>query len=566
MLVLGLALGTLSPVVAQEGTPGSDPDEPPFSLPFADPPGPTTWLYEQHYGNTTAAFNYGDVWYEFGQGLHFGIDFEAPCGTPVLAIADGVVAYVDAEGFGAGPHNLVLDHPGTGYASLYGHLLQQPALIRGQTATRGQQIGLSGDPDGSCGSRPHLHLEIREEGYQVALNPVPFFDVNWHMIASIGPFTNGFQQDLDAPYRWMKLDDQPDVHFSANFLNNYSHPWPPRIELRAPVNPPVDRRLDPLPDEVTVSRAAVALDQWSLGAWWDARDPDAVYLIDAVPDQDAGVFRQPLDGSPRRYVQPAPPPLVSPDGSVTVEYVGGGNMRIERRLTGETWDVFTNGNYPAVSPDGTRLLWEVVHGNYLPGSTLPGVAMWISNLDGTQRRQVYTQAGGYSQWLDSHRLLIVKRPPYTAETQLYILDVDDPRVQPELLGIYRFLHGLKIAPGGGMIAFYMPFQEDAAQSGVYVQLTEIGTSPRQLDVFGAYEWRDNRSLYVLSFDAAQDAAQGAHALGVVDSQSGDHRWLTDPDDLPIRVANGDWSVSPDGTRLVYVDPTDYGLYVLTVGE
>ncbi|MBI5961732.1 MAG: hypothetical protein HY866_23545, partial [Chloroflexi bacterium] len=41
-------------------------DDPPFSLPFASDPGPTTWLYEQHYGNTTSAFNYGNVWYEFG--------------------------------------------------------------------------------------------------------------------------------------------------------------------------------------------------------------------------------------------------------------------------------------------------------------------------------------------------------------------------------------------------------------------------------------------------------------------------------------------------------------------
>jgi len=202
-----------------------------------------------------------------------------------------------------------------------------------------------------------------------------------------------------------------------------------------------------------------------------------------------------------------------------------------------------------------------VYGEFMPGSSLPGVAMWISNLDGMQRRQVYTQAGGYSLWLDAYRLLIVKRPPYTAESQLYILDVDDPRMQPELLGIYPFLHGLKVAPGGGMIAFFLPFQADPAASGMYVQTTAIGSTPRPIDAFGAYEWRDDHTLFMLSFDAAQDT----HALGLVDAETGTHRWLTDPADLPIRVANGDWSVSPDGTRIVYVDPTDYGLYMLAVG-
>ena len=218
LALLALAL----PLARAQDDPTAEPapDPPPFSLPFADPPGPSTWVYEQHYGNTTSAFNYGRQWYFAGQGMHFGLDLEAVCGTPVLAIADGVVTSVDAEGFGAGPHSLVMEHPGTGLVSLYGHLLERPALERGQTVERGQQIGLSGDPDLSCESRPHLHLEIRETGYQVALNPLPFFDVNWHMIASMGPFTNQFQQDIDRPYRWMRFEDQPEIRFGGEYLNN----------------------------------------------------------------------------------------------------------------------------------------------------------------------------------------------------------------------------------------------------------------------------------------------------------------------------------------------------------
>ncbi len=536
-------------------------DTPPFSLPFTDPPGPTTWLYDQHYGNSTQAFNYGNVWYLYGQGLHFGLDLEAPCGTPVHAIADGVVVVVDATGFGSGPHNLVLDHPGTGYTSLYGHLLDLPALSRGEEVKRGQQIGLSGDPDGTCGSRPHLHLEIRSTGFQTAYNPLPFFDVNWDMLASIGPYNNNFQQDLDTPHRWMKLEDQPPIEFSGNILNNYLHPWPPRLEVRAPVNPPIYRHLDPLPDDVPVERSAVSLEAWNLGAWWNPRDLDAVYLIDAIPGQPTGVFRQPLDGSPREYVQRAPPDQLSPDGTISVERTPDAYMLITRQTDGMAWQVDTDGVYPAVSPDGTRLLWEIVYGDIVPGTSDPAVAMIVSNIDGSLVRQVYTQSGGYSMWLDAHRLLIVKRPPFTAGTELYILDIDDPNVTPEPLGVYPFLHGLKVAPGGRMIAFFLPFQDNPDDSGVYVQRTESGSTAQKLPFFGAYQWRDDHTLFTLSYDISTDA----HALGVVDALTGDLRWLTDPADLPLRIANGDWSVSPDGTRIVYVESEDYGLYLLTIG-
>ncbi len=102
-------------------------NERPFSLPLAYPPGPNTWLLNQLYGNTIFAYYQRDTLYDAGQGLHFGIDFTAACGTPVLAIGDGVVALVDSLSHGALPHNLIIDHD-NGYSSLYGHLLERPQL------------------------------------------------------------------------------------------------------------------------------------------------------------------------------------------------------------------------------------------------------------------------------------------------------------------------------------------------------------------------------------------------------------------------------------------------------
>src|SRR5262245_2912869 len=91
LLLFFLALGVLLPssVHAQETKP--------FILPFQQPPGPNTWLLGQLYGNTTGAYSNRRQFYTAGQGLHFGLDFSAPCGTPLIAIGDGVVLGADTS-------------------------------------------------------------------------------------------------------------------------------------------------------------------------------------------------------------------------------------------------------------------------------------------------------------------------------------------------------------------------------------------------------------------------------------------------------------------------------------
>lgn len=91
----------------------------PFILPFRDPPGINTWLLGQAYGNTTGAFNSGAQQYSAGQYLHFGLDFSAPCGTPVVAMADGIIDHVDNFGFGSRPHNLLIRHDALNLVALY---------------------------------------------------------------------------------------------------------------------------------------------------------------------------------------------------------------------------------------------------------------------------------------------------------------------------------------------------------------------------------------------------------------------------------------------------------------
>ncbi len=213
---------TLPPSTLQAQPP---PNERPFSLPFAGPPGLDTWLMAQPYGNTTGAYFQRHTTYSASGGIHFGVDLSAPCGTEIVAIADGVVFAVDGP-FGSPPHNLMIDHPELGYASMYGHLFEAPNLIPGQQVRRGEVIALSGDSFGTCDRRPHLHLEIRDLNHVRKYNPLPLIEADWDNLALMGPFGRSFQRDMTDPRKWQSLYDQPEVFTGGPIVNDFAVTWP----------------------------------------------------------------------------------------------------------------------------------------------------------------------------------------------------------------------------------------------------------------------------------------------------------------------------------------------------
>ncbi|MCX7623382.1 MAG: M23 family metallopeptidase [Thermomicrobium sp.] len=201
--------------------------ERPFALPFAEPPGVSTWFVSQWYGNTVSAFRNRASLYAAGQGLHFGVDFAARCGTIVRAIGDGTVVAVDGP-YGAAPHNVVIDH-GNGYRSLYGHLLERSPLQVGQKVRRGEPVGEVGDPAGPrCDRAPHLHLEIRDTTMRRAYNPVTLIDADWPRL-TLGLRLPGqqFMLSYDDPERWRLPSSQPEVLFGGPRLNDWRGTWPP---------------------------------------------------------------------------------------------------------------------------------------------------------------------------------------------------------------------------------------------------------------------------------------------------------------------------------------------------
>jgi hypothetical protein len=94
------------------------------------------------------------------KGHHIGIDFAAPTGTPVVAVADGEIAHAAVHG---GYGNLIIIDHGQGHHTYYAHLSAFVSDIQpGTLVRRGEEIGYVGSTGFSTG--PHLHFEIRKDG------------------------------------------------------------------------------------------------------------------------------------------------------------------------------------------------------------------------------------------------------------------------------------------------------------------------------------------------------------------------------------------------------------------
>ncbi len=97
---------------------------------------------------------------------HKGVDFAAPRGTPVRAVASGKVTFAGRQ---SGYGNIVcIDHPGP-YDTAYAHLERiERGLGQGDLVARGQIIGYVGSTGLATG--PHLHFELHKDGEYI--NPL----------------------------------------------------------------------------------------------------------------------------------------------------------------------------------------------------------------------------------------------------------------------------------------------------------------------------------------------------------------------------------------------------------
>lgn len=112
-------------------------------------------------GKTTSAYGLQRVLNGKPKNPHRGMDFRAPTGTAIEAVADGRVILTEFHYYAG--NSMYIDH-GNGVISLYFHL-SKFEVSKGEVVKRGQIIGRSGSTGRATG--PHLHLSISVQGQLV---------------------------------------------------------------------------------------------------------------------------------------------------------------------------------------------------------------------------------------------------------------------------------------------------------------------------------------------------------------------------------------------------------------
>lgn len=112
-----------------------------------------------------------------GQSFHEGVDYRAPCGTPIVAARGGEVTRIGYQHDGYG-YWVEIRHP-NGTITRYGHLIAPPpnSIREGTVVLGGELIGQVGNTGRSTGC--HLHFEVRradngDDGQGTPLNPLQY--------------------------------------------------------------------------------------------------------------------------------------------------------------------------------------------------------------------------------------------------------------------------------------------------------------------------------------------------------------------------------------------------------
>ncbi|GGJ53602.1 M23 family metallopeptidase [Deinococcus roseus] len=545
LLLLSLALGASA--AAHSGAPLKDSQLPrpsqQFGLPFAGPAGPDTWLLGQVYGNTTGAYRQRNSTYRAGQGIHFGLDISAACGTAVVAIGDGVVQDVDGP-HGSPPHNLIINH-GNGLASFYGHLLKRPDLKVGQKVKKGQVVAFSGDSQFTCRSAPHLHLELRDSSHMRFFNPIPYIKADWDTLFVQGGFSRGFQRDLENVRKWQHPEDQPQAFRGGALLNRFASSWPPDQVQNTPQQGKFSG-YQPVKTDWPVKETRLTTGGCCVLPMFTPDSRQLMFIDRPTVQNPVGWYVVQPQQKPQAML---PLGFYSPDLRHQILPETPAGTRIKRLSDGKIQTLPAEVGNVIWSPEGSRYVWNESQesGNFDERQTRIRIATF-----GQAPSTLTTVYGGGAQgFLDQNTLLILgKTNPNSDNRVLYTLDLKTRKTRK--LETALNIRGVTIGPKGKWIAYFLAFNQDR-KNGLFVVNRE--GKKRQVPGFGSYRWRSEETLLLIPLkDTPQSHTVQTWKVGAPQLQT-----LVK---LSGKISYDQWVVSPDGRNLAYVNGKDRNIYGL----
>ncbi len=119
--------------------------------------------------------------------FHSALDIKRDLGTPVLAVADGIVRFAgERDGYVDLSVQLYHELDGETWVSHYTHLSEVEALLEGEPVRQGQVIAAVGQ---GSSSYPHLHFEMRRSTNENSLRRNAVHPLAWLPYPDHGPPT-----------------------------------------------------------------------------------------------------------------------------------------------------------------------------------------------------------------------------------------------------------------------------------------------------------------------------------------------------------------------------------------
>jgi Tol biopolymer transport system component len=334
----------------------------------------------------------------------------------------------------------------------------------------------------------------------------------------------------------------------------------------APPTPTPAPTLTPTPVPTATPRPAPRFEQITQGVCCvqPSFSPDGAQILfmdkpsrDAVTGIYAVPITAPLTAPALAFRQLGP---FSTDLSLAVNLENGRTV-VERIADGVKWTIPNDGRRVSFSPDAKRIAWTV--GEDFGNFDVRRGDVYVANVDGSNPKLVATRYGGGLQaWMpDSSRLLIAgKSNRNEPKIKLSILNLADGKVT-DVLEVERS-RGITLSPDGKRGILLIAQAQNQADNGVFLLSLDGGASPAQrLNFFGAYKWCDaTRLLYVpIETSAPSDALW---RLDVTTLKA--ERLIAPSADGPFKIASGDWDVSSDDRRIVFLSARDRNIWTVTL--